>query len=242
MVYNKNLALMIRDVLGKKPGLIEKQMFGGIGFMIHGNMACGVINDDLIVRVGPDQYNEALAKPHTRVFDMTGRPMRGWIVVTGKGYQTKRISRREFEEQLGDGNRKAMKTIVESGQIPGLLFYLNGKPVAWCSIAPRDSYASLNRSRILKKLDDTPVWSLVCFFVDKEYRNQGFIQEVLRGAITYVRDQGGTVIEAYPTVPKSEKLPPVSSYMGIPAMFEKAGFVEVARPSKSKVVMRYFIE
>jgi GNAT superfamily N-acetyltransferase len=153
-----------------------------------------------------------------------------------------RISRREFEEQLGDGNRKAMKTIVESGQIPGLLFYLNGKPVAWCSIAPRDSYASLNRSRILKKLDDTPVWSLVCFFVDKEYRNQGFIQEVLRGAITYVRDQGGTVIEAYPTVPKSEKLPPVSSYMGIPAMFEKAGFVEVARPSKSKVVMRYFIE
>jgi TfoX/Sxy family transcriptional regulator of competence genes len=89
MVYNKNLALMIRDVLGKKPGLIEKQMFGGIGFMIHGNMACGVINDDLIVRVGPDQYDEALAKPHTRIFDMTRRPMRGWIVVTGKGYQTK---------------------------------------------------------------------------------------------------------------------------------------------------------
>jgi GNAT superfamily N-acetyltransferase len=153
-----------------------------------------------------------------------------------------RITRREFEEQQGDGNRKAMKTIVESGEIPGLLFYSEGKAIAWCSIAPRDNYASLNRSRILKKLDDTPVWSLVCFFVDKAYRNQGLIQEVLRGAIEYVRDQGGKVIEAYPNVPKRGRLPPVSSYMGLLSMFEKAGFVEVARPSKSKVIMRYFIE
>lgn len=153
-----------------------------------------------------------------------------------------RITRREFEEQQGDGNRKAMKAIVESGEIPGLLFYSGEKAIAWCSIAPRENYASLNRSRILKKLDDTPVWSLVCFFVDTAYRNQGLIQEVLRGAIEYVRDQGGKVIEAYPTVPKGERLPPVSSYMGLPSMFEKAGFVEFARPSKSKVVMRYFIE
>jgi GNAT superfamily N-acetyltransferase len=152
-----------------------------------------------------------------------------------------RTTRREFEEQQGDGNREAMKTIVESGEIPGLLFYSDGKAIAWCSIAPRENYASLNRSRILKKLDDTPVWSLVCFFVDKAYRNQGLIQEVLRGAIEYVRDQGGKVIEAYPTIPKAGRLPPVSSYMGLPSMFERAGFIEVARPSKSKVVMRYFI-
>jgi GNAT superfamily N-acetyltransferase len=152
-----------------------------------------------------------------------------------------RTSRREFEERQGNGNRDAMKNIVETGEIPGLLFYSDGKPIAWCSIAPRESYASLNRSRILKKLDDVHVWSLVCFFVDKAYRNQGLSQEILRGAIAYVRDQGGKVIEAYPTIPREGQLPPVSSFMGLPSMFEKAGFVEVARPSKSRVIMRYFI-
>jgi TfoX/Sxy family transcriptional regulator of competence genes len=89
MAYNKDLAHRIMDVLEKTPGLTEKQMFGGIGFMIHGNMACGVIEDDLIIRVGPDNYQEALAMAHTQVFDMTGRPMRGWVVVSSEGYKTK---------------------------------------------------------------------------------------------------------------------------------------------------------
>ncbi|OGO21120.1 MAG: hypothetical protein A2Z14_15255 [Chloroflexi bacterium RBG_16_48_8] len=153
-----------------------------------------------------------------------------------------RISRREFEEQQGEGNRAAMKIIVDSGEIPGLLFYLDGKAVAWCSIAPRENYNSLNRSRVLKKLDDTPVWSLVCFYVEKANRHRGLLHEMLHGAIEYVKNQGGKIIEAYPTIPKGDPLPPVSSYMGLPSMFETAGFVEVARPSKSKVIMRYFIE
>jgi hypothetical protein len=87
MAYNQDLAQRIRDILGETSGLIEKQMFGGIGFMIQGNMACGVNKDDLIIRVGSDQYDNALTEAHTRVFDMTGRPMRGWIVVTVKGYE-----------------------------------------------------------------------------------------------------------------------------------------------------------
>ena len=73
-----------------------------------------------------------------------------------------RLSRREFEDQQGEGNRRAMKAIVESGHVPGILGYLDGKPVAWCSVSPREQYASLNRSRILKRIDDTPVWSIVC--------------------------------------------------------------------------------
>jgi len=153
-----------------------------------------------------------------------------------------RITRREFEAGQGDGNRLAMKTIVDSGEIPGLLFYVDDHPVAWCSVAPRENYASLNRSRVLKKVDDTPVWSLVCLFVDKSFRNQGLIQEILKGAIDYVRGQGGKVIEAYPTAPREGRLPPVSSYMGLPSMFEKVGFVEVARPSKSKLIMRFFMD
>jgi hypothetical protein len=69
-------------------GSVEKRMFGGIGFLIGGNMACGVNRENLIVRVGPEQYDAALAEPHVRPFDMTGRPMKGWIVVAPDGCAT----------------------------------------------------------------------------------------------------------------------------------------------------------
>ncbi|MFQ5342625.1 MAG: GNAT family N-acetyltransferase, partial [Anaerolineae bacterium] len=152
-----------------------------------------------------------------------------------------RLTRREFEQQQGEGNRQAMKAIVESGQVPGILAYAAGQPVGWCSVAPREHYGSLNRSPVLKRLDDTPVWSIVCFFVAKEHQNQGIIYGLIQGAVDYVRSQGGKVVEAYPTAPKGRRLPPVSVYMGLPAVFEKAGFVECARPSQSKVVMRHYI-
>ena len=85
MAYDEGLAERIREVLGDTTGLSEKKMFGGIGYMIHGNMACGVNKDDLIVRVGADSYASALESRHTREFDMTGRPMTGWVVVDSKG-------------------------------------------------------------------------------------------------------------------------------------------------------------
>lgn len=153
-----------------------------------------------------------------------------------------RLKRREFEEGQGDGNRKAMKQIVKSGEIPGIMAYSEGKAVAWCSVAPRGNYGSLNRSPVLKRLDDKPVWSIVCFFVKKSHRNRGLIPALIRAAIEHVRNQGGKIVEAYPTIPKADRLPPVSSFMGLPSMFEKLGFVECARPSKSKVIMRYSLE
>jgi GNAT superfamily N-acetyltransferase len=152
-----------------------------------------------------------------------------------------RSKRSEFEACGNVGNRTAMKDLIQSGTVPGILIYDRDKPVAWCSIAPREQYGSLNRSRVLKRLDDLPVWSLVCLFVAKEYRKQGITHSIIRLAIDYVRSQGGRVIEVYPTLPKDHRLPPVSSFMGLPTMFEKEGFVEVARPSESKVVMRYTI-
>lgn len=87
MAYDEGLAQRIRDSLQEAPGLVEKKMFGGIGYMLQGNMACGVNQDTLIVRVGPDLYEEALSRPHTRVFDMTGRPMKGWVVVAPEGIE-----------------------------------------------------------------------------------------------------------------------------------------------------------
>lgn len=153
-----------------------------------------------------------------------------------------RLKRSEFERQKGEGNRQAMKAIVESGEVPGILAYCEGKPVGWCSVAPRERYGSLERSPVLKRLDDAPVWSIVCFFIEKSYRGQGIAEKLVRGAVEYVRSQGGRAVEAYPTQPRRGRLTPVSGYMGVPAMFERAGFVECARPSKSKVIMRYFIE
>ena len=85
MAYDQALAQRIREALAGEPDLVEKRMFGGVGFLIRGNMACGVHGDDLIVRVGPGRYPEALARPHARVFDMTGRPMAGWVEVAPAG-------------------------------------------------------------------------------------------------------------------------------------------------------------
>jgi hypothetical protein len=86
MAYDEGLAQRIREAVREIPGLSEKKMFGGIGFMVHGNMACGVQGDELMVRVGPERHQEALARPHTREFDFTGRPMQGWVMVAQDGY------------------------------------------------------------------------------------------------------------------------------------------------------------
>jgi hypothetical protein len=71
----------------KQPGLVEKAMFGGIGFLLNGNMCCGIWKESLILRIGPDAYEGALKRPHVREFDITGRPMRGWIMLDGPGFQ-----------------------------------------------------------------------------------------------------------------------------------------------------------
>jgi hypothetical protein len=91
MAYDEGVAQRIREILGDDlPGLVEKKMFGGVGFIVQGNMACGVNQDELIVRVGPLRYEEALAHPHARPFDFTGKPMQGWIVVSPGGYESDR--------------------------------------------------------------------------------------------------------------------------------------------------------
>jgi TfoX/Sxy family transcriptional regulator of competence genes len=88
MAYDEALAQRIRAALPGIPGLTEKKMFGGIAFLVDGNMACGVSKDSLMVRMSPDATDAALAQPHVRVFDMTGRPMKGWIIVEPAGIQS----------------------------------------------------------------------------------------------------------------------------------------------------------
>lgn len=153
-----------------------------------------------------------------------------------------RIKRVEFEQQQGDGNHEAMCSIVESGKVPGILAYSNGKPVAWCSVAPREDFPVLDRSPILKRVDDQPVWSIVCFFIAKKYRHQGLSSRMLSAAVEYAAGKGARIIEGYPITPKKDQAPDIYIFTGLESTFVKAGFVEVARRSKSRPIMRYSLE
>jgi GNAT superfamily N-acetyltransferase len=134
-----------------------------------------------------------------------------------------------------------MRNIVKSGEVPGILAYAGQKPVGWCAVAPRGSFPALNRSRILKKVDDIPVWSIVCFFVDRTYRDQGVSVRLLKAAIEYGRRQGGEVLEGYPVEPKKGRIPAAFAWTGVASAFQTAGFIEVSRRSETRPIMRYII-
>jgi GNAT superfamily N-acetyltransferase len=153
-----------------------------------------------------------------------------------------RVPRSEFGKQGNQGNKTALKATVDSGEIPGLLAYANDQPIAWCSVAPREAFPSLERSRTLKRVDDLPVWSIVCFYVAKPYRRKGLMAELLRAAIDYAMQHGAKIVEGYPIEPKHDDSPPVSTFTGIFSAFQEVGFVEVARRSEKRPIMRYVIE
>ena len=132
-----------------------------------------------------------------------------------------------------------MKRLVESGPPPGLLAYADGQPVAWCALAPREAYHALANSRILKPVDDQPVWSVVCFFVAKPYRRRGLSTRLLDAAATYARKQGARIVEGYPVEPKTEaRSPDVFVWTGLASAFRKAEFEEVVRRSPTRPIMR----
>ncbi len=150
-----------------------------------------------------------------------------------------RLKGSEFERQKGDANRRAMNAIVESGEVPGILAYQLGFPVGWCSVAPRERFGRLNRSPILKPVDERPVWSVGCFFIDRAYRGGGLSGALLRAAIEYVKGRGGRLLEGYPIAPrKGGELPDSSFFTGHLSTFRAAGFMEVARRSETRPIVR----
>ena len=149
-----------------------------------------------------------------------------------------RLRRSEYERLKGDGNRRAMKKLVDSGRVPGLLGYVEAKPVAWCSIEPRELIGSLARSRILAPVDDEPVWSIVCLFIAKCHRGRGLSTRMIEAAVRYARSQGASIVEAYPVEPKTTPMPAVFAYPGLASAYLAAGFREVARRSKTRPLMR----
>ena len=152
-----------------------------------------------------------------------------------------RIPRSQWNHQKGEKNKQAMKKIVDSGEIPGILALDGTEPIVWCSVAPREAFPALERSRILKPVDDQPVWSIVCFFVPKPYRRKGVTVALLKAAIEYVEKQGGKILEGYPSEPKTDKTADAFVWTGLASAFRKAGFQEVLRRSDTRPIMRYYL-
>jgi GNAT superfamily N-acetyltransferase len=153
-----------------------------------------------------------------------------------------RLSKREFDAQKGEENRRAMKTLIEGGAVPGIIAYDRGRPVGWCAVAPREQYPRLERTRLFKRFNSVPVWSIVCLFVRKRYRRLGISTRLLETAVEFARAKGGTIVEGYPVVPAKEKIPDLYGYHGFLSAFQEAGFREVARPSQTRRLVRYEIE
>jgi GNAT superfamily N-acetyltransferase len=120
---------------------------------------------------------------------------------------------------------------------PGLVGYLGGSPVGWISLGPRGDYLKLQRSPIMKPVDDADVWSIVCTYVGKAYRGQGLQHRLLDAAVRYARDNGVRLLEAYP-VDKPERSHDDFMFFGSRSLYERAGFTEVVRRSPTRVVMR----
>jgi GNAT superfamily N-acetyltransferase len=154
-----------------------------------------------------------------------------------------KLPRRDFEAMQGESNRMAQQSIVASGQIPGLLAYVDGVPAGWAAVEPRSDYSALARSRILKPLDGIPVWSVPCFFVDKKFRGLGLTVGLLKAAAEHVRSKGGRVVEGYPVEPREGgKMPPVFVYTGLASAFLQAGFTEAGRRSATRPIMRLVLK
>lgn len=152
-----------------------------------------------------------------------------------------RLTRSQFEQQQGEANRMALKALVLSGQTPGLLAYVDHQPAGWCCLGPRESFPVLDRSRVLKRVDDQPVWSVVCFFVARPYRRLGLSGRLLQAAVDYAADQGARIVEGYPVEPRKDSMPDIHAFTGIESTFRRAGFVEVARRSAGRPIVRYVI-
>ena len=150
-----------------------------------------------------------------------------------------RQTSREYEEHKGDANRRALEELVAAAEVPGLLAYEEGTPVGWVSVGPREVFSRLDRSRVTKPLDETPVWSVTCFVVHRDHRGRGVARALLDAAVAYAHGQGATVVEGYPVVePRGDEMPPIYAWMGLASMFRGAGFEEVARRSETRPFMR----
>ena len=148
-----------------------------------------------------------------------------------------RASSADYDQNHGEPNRLAFKSVVASGAHTGLLAYQAGQPVGWVSFAPREDFPRLERSRTLPRVDDQPVWSIVCFFISRKARHRGMSAALIESAVKFAAERGAAIVEAYPVDRGQEPLSP-GDFTGALQTFLELGFVEVARHSPKRPIVR----
>jgi GNAT superfamily N-acetyltransferase len=134
-------------------------------------------------------------------------------------------------------NKCELKALVDGGVVPGLIGFRDGEPIAWISLGPREDYPKLERSPVMKAVDDKRVWSVICFYTAKHARGEGLSAQMLAGAAEYARAQGATLLEAYP-VDKPARSADDNMWFGAKAMYDRAGYKEVARRKPARPIVR----
>jgi|GEM_PF-154115 len=149
-----------------------------------------------------------------------------------------RLGASDFRRLRGEGNKRAFRRVASEAPPPGVLAYSDDAAVGWCAIAPRAAYTRLTRSRIFRPIDAEPVWSVSCFFVAKPYRRRGATVALLRAAVLFAKAHGARIVEGYPVEPRKGSLPDPFAWTGFASAFRAAGFVEAARRSETRPMMR----
>lgn len=165
--------------------------------------------------------------------------------VLGRGGQVQgcwcmwfRLQAAECRRRWGDGNRSALRVLVDAGREPGLIAYRDGAPVGWCSVAPRADYPRLERSVVAKPVDDRPVWSLVCLYVVPGHRRTGVARALVRAACAHAARNGAEIVEAYPVDDSAGRVSSDAAYHGVVSLLSAEGFSVVARRMPKRPVMR----
>ncbi|MEZ5401248.1 MAG: GNAT family N-acetyltransferase [Bryobacteraceae bacterium] len=151
---------------------------------------------------------------------------------------TWRLPKKSYDAGKAEGNHARLRALVDGGEPAGVLAYEGDRAAGWISVAPREQFDYLRRSRTLQPPDDLPVWSVTCFYIRKEHRRRGLATALLGAAEEYVRERGGKRIEGYPSLPRSAELPAVFAWTGLPAIFESRGFTECPSQGRSRKLMR----
>jgi GNAT superfamily N-acetyltransferase len=142
---------------------------------------------------------------------------------------------------MAQARKAELQRLAQRDPPAGLVGYHDGLPVGWISLGPREDFARLTRSPVMKAVDNEPVWSIVCFVVPAENRGQGVARALLEGAIEYARGRGVALLEAYP-VDKPGPARDDALWFGVKSMYDRFGFVEIARRKPTRPVMRLCLE
>ena len=142
-----------------------------------------------------------------------------------------------YSDTKGEPHRLAMRALVNEGKEPGLIAYVNGLPAAWVAVAPRPDYLRLQTSKKLYPVDDLPVWSIPCFFIQRRYRGAHLHKPLIQAAVDYAGRHGARCVEAYPMDVREEKSSE-NLFTGLQHVFESCGFVEVARRGNRPILRK----